>query len=168
MYCIQTLNSIKAANALNKALPSDRASPLKVLIQVNTSGEDSKSGFSPLAPSSNLEESELIKLAKYVVTECPKLRLEGLMTIGALELSLAASDTENNADFDKLRETRDLLSTHLHNSFSSDEKRWGDQKSGRLSLSMGMSSDFEAALKAGSDVVRVGSSIFGQRPQKST
>ena len=167
MYCIQTLNSIKAANALNRALPSDRESPLKVLIQVNTSGEDSKSGLFPLTPSSNLEESELIKLAKYVVTECPKLRFEGLMTIGALELSLAASDMEINADFDKLRETRDLLSTHLHNSFVDDEKRWGDQDSGKLLLSMGMSSDFEAALKAGSDFVRVGTGIFGQRPPKS-
>ena len=89
------------------------------------------------------------------------------MTIGALELSLAASDMENNADFDKLRETRDLLSTHLCNSFVDDEKRWGNQDSRKLLMSMGMSSDFEAALKAGSDVVRVGTGIFGQRPPKS-
>ena len=89
------------------------------------------------------------------------------MTIGALERSLAASNTENNTDFDKLKETRDLLSTHLHDSLGNIAKRWGDQDSGKLLLSMGMSSDFEAALKSGSDIVRVGTGIFGQRPPNS-
>ena len=113
-------------------------------------------------PSSDLEESELVKLAKYVVTECPKLRLEGLMTIGALEMSLAASDTDKNVDFDRLKATRDLLSTCLLTSIGNN-KMWGDEDSGKLLLSMGMSSDFEAALKSGSDIVRVGTGIFGRR-----
>lgn len=161
MYCIQTLGSVKAANALNKALPVERTS-LKVLIQVNTSGEDSKSGLPPLTPSSDLEESELVKLAKYVVTECPKLRLEGLMTIGAFKMSLATSDTQKNLDFDTLKVTRDVLSTYLLSSIGNN-KRWGDESYGKLMLSMGMSSDFEAALKSDSDIVRVGTGIFGRR-----
>lgn len=140
---------------------------MKVLIQVNTSGEDSKSGLPPIS-SSDLDVSELVKLAKYVVTECPKLRLEGLMTIGAFELSHTASDTENNADFEKLKETRDLLSAYLRSSFGNDDNRWGSQNSGKLLLSMGMSNDFEAALKSGSDIVRVGTGIFGARRPKST
>jgi hypothetical protein len=167
LYCIQTLGSIKAAKALNKALHPERLTPLRVLIQVNTSGEDSKSGLPPLTPS-NLDDSELIKLAKYVVTDCPRLRLEGVMTIGALERSLVASDTETNADFDRLKETRDLLSNYLDTSFGDVDRKWGDRNSGRLLLSMGMSGDFEAALKAGSDIVRVGTGIFGQRHAKST
>ncbi len=88
------------------------------------------------------------------------------MTIGSLELSLVASGTNENSDFEKLNYTRGLLETHLTESFGEKDKRWGDA-SGRLLLSMGMSSDFEAALKSGSDIVRVGTGIFGQRPAKS-
>ncbi|PPQ98182.1 hypothetical protein CVT26_003228 [Gymnopilus dilepis] len=166
LFCVQTIGSAKAATALNKALSADR-SPLRVFIQINTSGEDSKSGISPLSSSSNLEDSEVVQVAKHIITECPRLRLEGLMTIGALELSLTASETEKNADFERLKETKALLEQHLAQNYSSNEKRWGDEKTGHLLLSMGMSSDFEAALKAGSDVVRVGTGIFGQRPKKT-
>ena len=90
------------------------------------------------------------------------------MTIGALELSLAASETEKNADFERLKETRDVLDRHLKATYPEALDRWGDETSSRLVLSMGMSGDFEAALKAGGDIVRVGTGIFGQRPKKST
>jgi uncharacterized pyridoxal phosphate-containing UPF0001 family protein len=167
LWSVQTLGSIKAASALNKALPADRHSPLRVLFQVNTSGEGSKSGIPPLTSTSTLEGAELILLAKHIVTECPKLRLEGLMTIGSLELSIEASETEKNADFERLKETRDVLDKYLREAFPGEAKKWGDEPSGKLLLSMGMSSDFEAALKAGSDIVRVGTGIFGQRPKKT-
>ena len=85
------------------------------------------------------------------------------MTIGALELSLSASE---NADFERLKETRELLVKHLNITYGEGSKQWGEEQSGRLLLSMGMSSDFEAALKSGSDIVRVGTGIFGQRPKK--
>jgi len=167
LFSVQTLGSVKAATTLNKSLPAERSSPLRVLIQVNTSGEDSKSGLPPLGPSTEFEEAELAVLAKHIVSECPKLRLEGLMTIGALELSMTASDTEKNADFERLKETRDLLSTHLETIFGENRGRWGSEDAGNLLLSMGMSSDFEAALKSGSDIVRVGTGIFGQRAKKT-
>ena len=167
LFSVQTLGSVKAASALDKALPSNRSSPLRVLLQVNTSGEDSKSGLPPLTQSmSDLENSELVVLARHILTQCPKLRLEGLMTIGALELSLSASETEKNADFERLKETRDLLAKYLGRNYSEGDRQWGEEQSGRLLLSMGMSSDFEAALKSGSDIVRVGTGIFGQRPKK--
>jgi pyridoxal phosphate enzyme (YggS family) len=167
LYSIQTLSSIKAATTLNKALPTERVSPLRVLIQINTSGEDSKSGVPPLSDSSSLETSELILLAGHILKECPKLRLEGLMTIGALELSLAASETEKNADFERLKETRNILDRYLKATYPEKLDRWGNEIPGRLILSMGMSGDFEAALKAGSDIVRVGTGIFGQRAKTS-
>lgn len=94
------------------------------------------------------------------------------MTIGALELSLSASEMEKNADFERLKETRDALQGWLQTEFGSqtdvEDKswRWGDDNAGKLVLSMGMSSDFEAALKAGSDIVRVGTGIFGSRKTK--
>ncbi|KAL0576835.1 hypothetical protein V5O48_005132 [Marasmius crinis-equi] len=165
LHTVQTLSSEKTANALNKALPEDRTTPLNVLIQINTSGEDSKSGVSPL-PQAASEAAELTQLAKHIILSCPRLRLQGLMTIGALELSLNATETEKNADFERLKETRDLLFDRLVKDLGEDAKeKWGVD-GGRLVLSMGMSSDFEAALKAGSDIVRVGTGIFGQRKTK--
>lgn len=85
------------------------------------------------------------------------------MTIGALAQSLSASGGETNEDFERLKETRDVLQNFLEED-AKGERRWGDD--GRLMLSMGMSSDFEAALKAGSDIVRVGTGIFGERHRK--
>jgi len=174
LHTIQTLTSIKAAKALDKALPGSRTTPLNVLIQVNTSGEDAKSGLAPLKASSAVgapaADSGLFQLAKSIVAECPRLRLEGLMTIGSLEQSLQApSEEAENSDFETLKETRDVLQNLLRTELGegeSAEGTWG--KGGRLVLSMGMSSDFEVALKAGSDIVRVGTGIFGQRAKKSS
>lgn len=87
------------------------------------------------------------------------------MTIGSLEQSLAASETEENMDFERLRETRDILREYLVKKHAGT--LWGQEATGSLLLSMGMSSDFETALKNGADIVRVGTGIFGQRSKKS-
>jgi uncharacterized pyridoxal phosphate-containing UPF0001 family protein len=87
------------------------------------------------------------------------------MTIGALEQSLTAGD--ENADFERLKKTRDVLAEALAEQFGAGGERWGVEGTARLLLSMGMSSDFEAALKAGSDIVRVGTGIFGTRAKKT-
>ena len=86
------------------------------------------------------------------------------MTIGALEASLSASEGDENPDFERLKETRTVLEEYLSRLSDPALGQWGT--SGRLHLSMGMSSDFEAALKAGSDIVRVGTGIFGARSLK--
>ncbi|KAI0331864.1 hypothetical protein GY45DRAFT_549668 [Cubamyces sp. BRFM 1775] len=173
LYAIQTVSSTKGASALNKALPADRPTPLNVLLQVNTSGEDAKSGVPPLSAgsppaaltdASAVDGSELVQLARHVLAECPRLRLQGLMTIGSLAESLAA-DEKPNEDFARLAATRDALQAALARAgFPPESGKWGED--GRLLLSMGMSSDFEAALAAGSDIVRVGTGIFGARPKK--
>jgi PLP dependent protein len=158
LHTIQTLTSTKAAIALNKALPDTRTVPLSILIQINTSGEDAKSGIDP-----EKEKDTLHELATHIIQNCPKLRLQGLMTIGALEQSLGSSD--ENRDFERLKETRDELQVYLRDSARGfDQTSWGQE--GRLLLSMGMSSDFEVAVKAGSDIVRVGTGIFGSRKTK--
>lgn len=77
------------------------------------------------------------------------------MTIGSLSESLSGDD---NRDFDLLKNTRDKLQTTLK---EQGVDGWGE--GGKLILSMGMSGDFEAALRAGSDIVRVGTGIFGER-----
>ncbi|KAH7342022.1 hypothetical protein B0J17DRAFT_649130 [Rhizoctonia solani] len=160
LYCLHTLDSIKKADALQKALPSTRKEPLKVMIQINTSGEDSKSGLQPLSPE-NVDESEVVALARHVIKVCPALELYGLMTIGSYESS---TSDEENPDFQNLIRTRDILQDSLRGD-SQLEEVWGGGRS--LALSMGMSADFEEAIRTGSDVVRVGTGIFGSRPPKS-
>lgn len=162
IYAIQTVTSTKAARALNKSLPPERTVPLNVMLQVNTSGEEAKSGLPAVTSAESVSGSELVQLAQHIITNCPRLHLQGLMTIGSLKESLA-SDVRPNEDFETLQHTRDFLEQVLCQDPASNS-RWGVE--GKLLLSMGMSSDFEAALKGGSDVVRVGTGIFGARPAK--
>lgn len=84
------------------------------------------------------------------------------MTIGSQQESLASSERPNQ-DFETLKQTRDVLEEMLRaNPVLS--ARWGEN--GQLLLSMGMTADFEAALRAGSHIVRVGTGIFGARRMK--
>jgi len=100
-----------------------------------------------------------LDLARHIVKSCPHLHLQGLMTIGAISESLSLLD--ENRDFEMLKRTRNAL----QNALSGEQlERWGQD--GMLLLSMGMSSDFETALRAGSDMVRVGTGIFGERHKK--
>ena len=78
------------------------------------------------------------------------------MTIGAIARSQATTPETENEDFICLRETRDRIVKELGMEDGSEE----------LELSMGMSEDFEGAIALGSDEVRVGSTIFGERPPK--
>lgn len=124
---------------------SPGAPKLNIHVQVNTSGEESKSGCSP--------GDETVALCK-LVEEAPNLNLLGLMTIGAIARSVATTPENENEDFLCLKEQRDLVVKEL-----------GLDRS--LELSMGMSEDFEGAIALGSDEVRVGSTIFGVRGPKS-
>lgn len=111
------------------------------MIQVKTSDEESKEGVAP-----GLELTELVKV---IHEECTRLHLQGLMTIGQ-EGDLEAF----NVGFEltqRLRLVRADVAKHTGRPEESFE------------LSMGMSGDFEAAIKHGSTCVRVGSSIFGAR-----
>ena len=119
---------------------------LRVFVQVNTSAEPAKSGVEPGAA--------VTELCKYIRDECAHLRLQGLMTIGAIARSQATTAETENEDFKVLREIRDQVAGELG---------VGEEE---LELSMGMSADFEGAVRLGSDEVRVGSTIFGERPAK--
>ncbi|KAN0106707.1 hypothetical protein V8E51_009583 [Hyaloscypha variabilis] len=157
LFLVSSVDSQKKATQLDKgraelhsSQPSDSTltlGPLNIHIQINTSGEESKSGVTP--------GSEATDLARHVLTSCPHLNLLGLMTIGAIARSKAVKEGEENEDFISLREERDRL-----------EKELRELKGRKLELSMGMSDDFEGAIEMGSDEVRVGSTIFGARPPK--
>jgi pyridoxal phosphate enzyme (YggS family) len=154
LWCVSSVDSEKKANELEKGrralLEKDKevqkdneAEKLRVMVQVNTSGEESKSGVEP---------SNTLSLCQHIVDKCPHLELLGLMTIGAIARSKEA--TSENEDFVALKETRDRVAKELG---------WEE---GKLELSMGMSADFEGAISMGSNEVRVGSEIFGERPAK--
>ena len=138
-------NQVKNNNNDQK---SEIADKLRLFIQINTSGEESKSGFS--ADASKFDE--VFKLIEQIEKDenSEKLIFEGLMTIGR------PVDEEKNhlKDFDCLN---DLKTKILE---KKPEKLLNNNQ---VKLSMGMSSDFEDAIKHGSDYVRVGSKIFGAR-----
>lgn len=115
--------------------------PLRIFVQVNTSGEAEKAGVEP---------QETLHLCKHIIQNCSHLKLQGLMTIGAIARSKAVAEGHENEDFIKLKEIRDSVAEEL---------------GVELELSMGMSDDFESAIRCGSDEVRVGTGIFGERPK---
>ncbi|KAK6824791.1 hypothetical protein PG995_015605 [Apiospora arundinis] len=150
LFCVSSVDTTKKAQVLNeyrgKLLATDPEAPkLNIHVQVNTSGEESKSGCPP--------GQETVALCK-IVEEAPHLNLLGLMTIGAIARSVATTAENENEDFTCLREQRDLVIKEL----GLDRE---------LELSMGMSEDFEGAITMGSSEVRVGSTIFGTRGPKS-
>lgn len=136
-------------NPQSQAQTGDDANTrLRVYVQVNTSGEENKAGIEPAAAPA---------LAHFIREKCPSLKLQGVMTIGAIARSRATTPENENEDFVCLRETRDRIVSELGLSGAEAE----------LELSMGMSSDFEGAVALGSDQVRVGATIFGDRLPKA-
>jgi PLP dependent protein len=131
---VHTLDREKVARRLSEAR-ADAGTPLNVLIQVNVSGEATKSGVAP---------AEVDALAR-TVAGLPHLRLRGLMAIPE-----PTDDVELQRErFGSVRTLFDRLNAE---GFSLD------------TLSLGMSQDLEAAVAAGSTLVRVGTAIFGARP----
>ncbi|KAH8690921.1 hypothetical protein BGW36DRAFT_389600 [Talaromyces proteolyticus] len=149
LWAVESVDTRKKASLLDRGWRerTDREGVeerLRVFVQVNTSGEGNKAG---------VEMRDAVELCRFVREECGALRLQGLMTIGAIARSTATKEGEENEDFVRLRETRETVVREL-----------GLEE---LELSMGMSSDFEGAIALGSDQVRVGTTIFGERPSKA-
>ncbi|MET6676344.1 YggS family pyridoxal phosphate-dependent enzyme [Citrobacter amalonaticus] len=128
-----TLDRLRIATRLNEQRPAELG-PLNVLIQINISDENSKSGI-PL--------EELDALAAEIV-ELPNLRLRGLMAIPAPE-----------SDYVRQFEVARQMAV----AFAGLKTRYPDVDT----LSLGMSDDMEAAIAAGSTMVRIGTAIFGAR-----
>lgn len=133
----QALDSLKLAESLDKRLQSSGRS-IGVLVQVNSSGEDSKYGLRP-------EEVPLFieRLRPY-----QSLEVRGLMT-----LAIFSPDHERvRKCFSTMRMLRDRLRDNGKLPYTINE------------LSMGMSGDFELAIAEGATVVRIGQALFGRRP----
>lgn len=152
LWCVESVDTGKKADQLEKGRAAlcekekeYQGVPLRVFVQVNTSGEAEKSGVEPEGAA---------ELCGHVREQCPHLKLQGIMTIGAIARSKEAKEGVENEDFVRLREVRDQVVKEL------------GMQEGDLELSMGMSEDFESAIRCGSNEVRVGSTIFGARPAK--
>jgi pyridoxal phosphate enzyme (YggS family) len=144
LYAVHTVDTLKLAQELQKRAAALRPPEqrLRVFVQVNTSGEESKSGCAP---------ADCPALCRAVRSSCAALDLIGLMCIGKYSAEEGGSDV----DFACLRQCRVAVAGAL-----------GLGTPEELAMSMGMSHDFEDALTAGASHVRVGSTIFGARAPK--
>ncbi|XP_053203493.1 terminal uridylyltransferase 7-like isoform X2 [Panonychus citri] len=128
-----------ANSSLKRNFPGKR---VKIMVQVNTSGEENKGGVEP---------EKVVDLVNHIRTNCQSLELVGLMTIGSYDNS---QSDDLNPDFEQLVKCKHEVCSKFD--YDPDE----------FELSMGMSSDFETAILMGSSNVRVGSTIFGRREYK--
>ncbi|MEW5832648.1 MAG: YggS family pyridoxal phosphate-dependent enzyme [Campylobacterota bacterium] len=126
-YLIHSIDSLELARALDERLERE-GKTMRALVQVNSAREESKSGFAP---------EEFPERYAQIAQECPRLKLQGIMTIGAHvdDPALVRKSFET---------TRSLF----------------DRLSGASVCSMGMSGDFELAIECGSNMVRLGSILF--------
>jgi pyridoxal phosphate enzyme (YggS family) len=136
-HWVHGVERLKIAERLSAQRP-DGLPPLQVCVQVNASGEASKSGCAP-------EEAAALCAA---IARLPRLRLRGLMAIPE------AADTAEAARpaFRRLRSLVEQI-----------RAAGAVDPAGFDTLSMGMSGDFEVAIEEGATLVRVGSAIFGKR-----
>lgn len=130
---VHSVDRIKVARRLSEQRP-EHLPPLQVCLQVNISGEGSKSGV-------NLQD---LPALAHEVAELPRLRLRGLMAIPAA----ATDEAQQRQPFAALRQALAEL------------QAWDPALD---TLSMGMSGDLEAAIAEGATIVRVGTDIFGPR-----
>jgi len=142
-YIIDKVSMIHSVDSLHLAQEIDKragqhGTKMDILIQVNSAEEESKFGIT-------VEETE--SMIKDILDTCPNVNIRGLMCIAPFE------DNPDDAKvyFDMVKEQYDRFSRIEHENL--DFKY----------LSMGMSNDFEVAIESGSNLIRVGTAIFGNR-----
>lgn len=135
---IHSIDRYRIAELLNQHRPDDHP-PLNVCLQINLTGETSKSGIAK-------EQSfELLQKLRTL----PRIKCRGLMTI----LHTSATEQEQYLLFTELKKLLQELNHHLQLKLDT--------------LSMGMSNDYISAIHAGSTIIRLGQAIFGEREKRS-
>jgi pyridoxal phosphate enzyme (YggS family) len=130
---VHSVDRPKVARRLSEQRP-EQLSPLQVCLQVNISGEDSKSGVS----------LEALPQLVGTVLELPRLKLRGLMAMPAAD----ADSREQQQAFRQMREAQEQMRALVPDVDT---------------LSMGMSDDLEVAILEGATLIRIGTAIFGPR-----
>ena len=126
-HLLHSIDSLELAHALNERLERENMS-LRALVQINSAYESSKSGFLP---------EEINEKYAQIIEECPRLKLQGVMSIGA--------HVED--------------STTVRQSFETTHRIFETLPNATI-CSMGMSNDFEMAIECGSNLIRLGSILF--------
>jgi len=129
---IQSIDKVETAAEIQKRTNN----PIDILIEINSSGEETKYGIDPGDASKLVEE----------IIQMNKLRIRGIMTIGPLtddEKLIRKAFSLTRETFEKLKNSYPELNLEI--------------------LSMGMSGDYEIAIEEGSNMVRIGTAIFGER-----
>ena len=132
---IHTVDRIELAELISR-IASEKNLTQNVLVEVNISGEKSKSGVS----------ADLVENFCVQINQMSNIQLQGLMCIGSPQGVLSPGCVE---EFIKMRHLKDQISKLVGSQFKH--------------LSMGMSHDFELAIQEGATIVRIGSAIFGKR-----
>jgi pyridoxal phosphate enzyme (YggS family) len=130
---IQSVDSVGLAEVISRK----SLRPVDILLQVNSTGEETKYGLTP---------DSFIRAAGQI-SRLPNLRIKGVMTIGPL------TDDERRIER-SFRLTRSLYESLDREGFPNCDIEF---------LSMGMSGDYRMAIREGSNMVRIGTAIFGRR-----
>lgn len=128
-FMVQSISSLDLAKEINKKLEV-KGKKLRGLLQINTAGEESKSGVA---------KEQAFDIFQEIKESCSNIDLQGVMTIGAHS------------------EDQKLIEKSFKETFEIYESL---QKDGAKVCSMGMSSDYELAIRCGSNMVRLGSVLF--------
>lgn len=136
---IHSVDSLKLAKEINKRA-AVKGIVMDILIEINLAEEDSKTGVS---------KGEVYELIKTITKECEAVRVRGIMCIPP-----RVDEPEDSRVY--FRETKAIFDNLV-------ELELPKERAHIDTLSMGMSADFEIAIEEGATIVRVGSSIFGQR-----
>jgi len=138
---IESVHSLKLATEINR-LCENLGKTMDILLEVNIGNEESKSGFS----AEELEEN-LLKISKL-----PFIKVKGLMTIPPI----CDNNEKSMQYFEKMSKLFIDIRAKIKDNID------------MVYLSMGMSGDFEDAIKCGANIVRIGTSLFGQRDYSKT
>jgi hypothetical protein len=134
--CVQSIDKLETAEALNRHC-AELGRRMEVLLELNTSGEQTKFGFA---------DAEQLWRTCEDISRLDSLRIRGVMTVGPF----TADQDRMRRSFASLRECRDGLRSR-YPELSLDI------------LSMGMSADFEIAIEEGATLIRLGTVLFGPR-----
>lgn len=134
---IHSVDSVRLADKIQLVSEDIGALP-HILLEVNVSGESSKSGMSPENAKAAME---------HIARECPRITVEGFMTMAPF----SEDPEDSRVHFRRLKELRDSLERELDVSLPR--------------LSMGMSGDYEVAVEEGATWIRLGTVLFGDRPK---
>lgn len=147
VHMIHSVDSVRLLETINREAEKIQRK-VRVLLEVHVAKEETKSGFSP-------EELEQLSIKNFELSDCfPWIEVCGIMGM--------ATNTDDVAEWRRCFREIKILASHLSpitDSVASDT---------RPQISMGMSDDYLIAIEEGSTMVRIGSSIFGERNYQTT